>query len=180
MIIEWLEQNPIKPTVVGLSDDQILGLEKYLNSEREQNTFRDAIRDWLKTQTFTQSRVFTDSEIQQKYIELYDDYQSLLIDKQQFQPNWDDAPDNAVFCDVIFRFFDDYAKPVHEEPLLMTVARPKPPAPVIEAGQVWKSNYSVEILGVDTVIRYRHENDVCCTAEGIEDFLARFERVGGE
>ena len=52
-INEWLEQNPIKPVAVGLSETQILRLGEAIRSNPEASC-TIVIREWLKTQTFAQ------------------------------------------------------------------------------------------------------------------------------
>jgi hypothetical protein len=151
----WFEQNPIKPTVVGLTDEQVEGFMSFW-SDSPSSDYIGLYKEWAKTQTFAQSRVFTDSEIQQKYMELYDDYQSLLLDKKEFK-------------------------------------RPKP-APTVEVGQVWMHNsktgcdYFVTTIGkfkdshdecVDSVTYHSKVSDRYYTRTR-DDFLAKFQRVGGE
>ena len=91
----WLEQNQPAPVVVGLSDEQVIEVSKYVGKVKNVMNIDTAIRVWLKTQTFAQHRAFDDSELSEKYMNLYDDYQSLLIDKanaNQFEPDWDKIP----------------------------------------------------------------------------------------
>jgi hypothetical protein len=247
----WFEQNPIKPTVVGLTDEQVEGFMSFW-SDSPSSDYIGLYKEWAKTQTFAQSRVFTDSEIQQKYMELYDDYQSLLLDKteiekklevagdnasvpesvymtlwnekyeiedeleqlklQQFQPNWDDVPENANFITVD----NDGMTAWHElEPYIeeamdawgsdgengiifntkrQVFKRPKPPATTVEVGQVWMHNsktgcdYFVTTIGkfkdshdecVDSVTYHSKVSDRYYTRTR-DDFLAKFQRVGGE
>jgi hypothetical protein len=118
-------------------------------------------------------------------------YRDELIElkSQQFEPNWDDAPENAVFCDVVFRFFDDYAKPVHDEPLLITSTRPTPPEPVVEVGMYWKlkNQQSSSVFKVISIGSFNVGNEECNGVSvfgdgttyfySINDFIAKFEQV---
>ena len=53
VVMEWFEQNPVEPVVVGLSDEQIIILGEVIRSRpNESETL--VIHDWLKTQTFAQ------------------------------------------------------------------------------------------------------------------------------
>jgi hypothetical protein len=54
----WLEQNPIEPVVVGLSDEQVGYLSFKLHGTLSYDGRVDVIENWLKTQTFTQSESF--------------------------------------------------------------------------------------------------------------------------
>ena len=70
-----------KEVVVGLSDEQVKDFSRlYGLTATQQNRLNANLTDFLKTQTFAQPRAFDDSELSEKYMSLYDDYQSLLID----------------------------------------------------------------------------------------------------
>ena len=85
-IKEWLKaqtfvQPESKEVVVGLSDEQVKDFSRlYGLTATQQNRLNANLTDFLKTQTFAQPRAFDDSELSEKYMSLYDDYQSLLID----------------------------------------------------------------------------------------------------
>jgi hypothetical protein len=110
--------------VVGLSNEQVVNLENYLNSDdREHCTFRAAIIDWLKTQTFTQPspvvvglteehiRAFTKEQFpewaEHAFVKRILDWQKTQTFAQpaigitDSRPNWDDAPywANWLACD---------------------------------------------------------------------------------
>ena len=178
ILSEWLEQNPIEPVVVGLSDEQVDKFERSLSYKS--GGFVVLLRDFLRTQTFAQTRAFDDSELSEKYMTLYDDYQSLLIDfslqkKQQFLPNWDKIPVHADWYFVSESYCEN-------EPTLNCVIykeqRPKQ-TPAVEVGQVWrcaKTEVIVIALNDDDVVFQKVITkgfDVYSTI----DFLAKFERV---
>jgi hypothetical protein len=191
LVENWFEQNPtIEPVVVGLSDEQVEGFMIFW-ADSPSSDYIGLYKEWAKTQTFTQSRVFTDSEIQQKYQELYDDYQSLLVDNQQFQPNWDnDAPQEAEVLVLTSTWLNKSRQRVGEI-TSQKFDRPKPPAPTVEVGQVWMHNtktgcdYIVTTIGnfkdshdecVDSVTYHSKVSDRYYTRTR-DDFLAKFERV---
>lgn len=56
-ISEWIEQNPIEPVVVGLTDEQMVDLIRGLSRTDKQFDLRlDFAREWLKAQTFTNNK----------------------------------------------------------------------------------------------------------------------------
>lgn len=187
LITEWLEQTPVEPVVVGLSDEQILDLTKYLKNDCTRGQKMDMSRlitDWQKTQTFVQHRAFDDSELSEKYMTLYDDYQSLLIDlslqkKQQFLPNWDKIPVHADWYFVSESYCEN-------EPTLNCVIykeqRPQP-TPQVEVGQVWKlENVAYEVSAITQIngekyVVVRVCDDWLFPSYTMSDFLAKFERV---
>lgn len=118
-IAEWLEQNPIEPVVVGLSDIQcrLLGYHLAENEGIEDFDGMDyecEISDFLKTQTFAQPEVkevvvgLSDEQL----IDFLDDDEAgnwstpsgfiaayrkwaktqTFAQSKQFEPDWDDAP----------------------------------------------------------------------------------------
>lgn len=165
LLEEWFEQNPQKPVVVGLSDEQIESLFSYYDEFPNDNwMYRNKIyKKWAKTQTFAQP--------------------------QQFTPNWDNAPAdaNTLVCRWIK---SDINTAVNRDSLVFY--RPKPPAPCVEVGQVWmfvetENKYRIDLIGqlkhcdfwIDCVT-YRSLVDAECFTREMTDFLAKFERIGGE
>jgi hypothetical protein len=53
-VMGWLEQNPIEPLVVGLSDAQIDGLVDFIETGefKPEVNLKTIIEEWLKTKTF--------------------------------------------------------------------------------------------------------------------------------
>jgi hypothetical protein len=198
------------------------------------------IKDYLKTQTFSQpseelkqvksdyKTLWTENcDLEERYIELYDDYQSLIVDKmlleKQFQPNWDDAPEWANWLaqdssgawywhesrlqpyldgehrqniKTENRRFEKASQSEEWEKSLQQ--RPKPPALAVEVGQVWRcidgkksdSDYCIKSLGSVkvneewkdsvTYLKSLVEPNSRQFTRTLEDFLDKFERVGGE
>jgi hypothetical protein len=182
---------------IGLSDEQCDQFE----IDADVVHIGATLKQWLKTQTFSQCRVFTDSEIQQKYQELYDDYQSLLVDNQQFQPNWDnDAQQEADFLVLTSTWLNKSRQRVGKI-TSQKFDRPKPPAHPVEVGQVWNHIESGNEYIVDEIIVFEGKTKIGEWAEDltlvaynasnvksgykskyiyrrpIEDFLAKFEQV---
>ena len=56
-ITEWLEQNHPEPVVVGLSDKQVVELHQALSIAPPERMPKAVIKDYLRTQTFTQPEV---------------------------------------------------------------------------------------------------------------------------
>ena len=190
IITSWLEQNPVDPVVIGLSDEQVDELSYRL--EYVEWGYKMVIHNYLKTQTFAQP--------------------------QQFQPNWDDAPDWANWLaqnlDGAWHWFKD--KPltgIHDgwangyfgykerrnSPYLevnswqQTLQQRTKPTPQVEVKQVWahrftRNEYYIKSLGqmkfngewqdsvtYDSVTYEYDETDEFTRT--LEDFLANFEQV---
>ena len=180
ILSEWLEQNPIEPVVVGLSDEQVDKFERSLSYKS--GGFVVLLRDFLRTQTFAQTRAFDDSELSEKYMTLYDDYQSLLIDLslQRVEPDWDDAPTEAYSTRVIQNFYNKTGVPMEGvTKILLEEHRPKP-TPKVEVGQVWNDKedgdkVNVIFVSEQTVgFTFIHGDECFCK---IPDFITKFEMV---
>lgn len=192
LITEWFNKNPIKPVVVGLSDEQVHQLSRTLN---ERSYFKhdwliSAIHNFLKTQTFAHS------EIQQKYHELYNDYQSLLADKadieRKFKVNWDDAPKDSSHVKLFRNFYNESGE-LCSGKITFYEVRPTPPTPTVQIGQVWRSKLDAEYICNVTTLGFLPNNSepslfedaVSYSFKGsvytrtLSDFIAKFERVGG-
>ena len=190
VITEWLEQNQPEPVVVGLSDEQItLFIETYnLHSLVGMH-----LREWQKTQTFMQPN----EELARLNNLLHDELKG-QIKSQQFQPNWDDAPDWANFIAIdddgmqvfheLVPFFDESArgygshgrdKVIYNKSQRKVFERPKTHT-AVELGSVW--HYGA----IEATVRCVNDYEVvlCNNYSGIfsviavTDFLAKFKRVG--
>jgi hypothetical protein len=123
---------------------------------------------WAKTQTFAQS--------------------------EPFQPNWNDVPKGTEFIRIVTEYADKNHRAISASEILAQFERPTPPAPKVEVGQVWRyvsegksgDDYTINTLTrmkigedwVDAVSYFQMLGDTIYTRT-IEDFLAKFERVGG-
>jgi arsenate reductase-like glutaredoxin family protein len=210
-IREWFVQNPIAPTVVGLSDEQMTDISNYLWKNMSIFTpqhCNNLLIHWAKTQTFSKSEVkevqvgLSDEQIvsfisfQQSnkglhYQEAYKEWAKTQTFAQppQFTPNWDDAPKSATSCQVTRVWLDALGIPV-EFKVLIDEQRPNPPAPspVVEVWQVWKEKkepHEITIVAIgknkiyDTIC-YQYTESRVIEIRCNDDFLAKFERVGGE
>jgi len=191
VIDKWLEQNQPE-LVVGLSDEQIKDFSQlYGLTVTQQVRLNVNLTNFLKTQTFSQVRAFDDSELSEKYMTLYDDYQSLLVDKantSQFEPNWDDVPVTAKYVRVVLSYLREDFMSVSSDEVLAQFERPKPKVTV---GQVWKfvaddQDFTVSELAAVWVIDkfvgcigVKNAFDESCFYSH-EDFLAKFERVSSD
>ena len=183
-ITQWFEQNPQEPIVVGLSDEHVKSLAEYIygksiGQQHCKGLYDMVIGTWIKTQAFVQHR--------------------------KFQPNWKDAPEWANWLAMGWRgnwtWFED-------KPLLMDSGfwsgdvstdanfkyeflattlqqRPTPPAPKVEVGQVWRTNdefkNKFEIIAVGQIeVVIQSKFNLLFEVKELKDFLAKFERVGGE
>jgi FtsZ-binding cell division protein ZapB len=113
-ITEWLEQNPIEPVVIRISDEQCDKFGEIFCEEEGCDWAGEYLKNHLQTQTFTQLEDI--AELQEEIADLkkenyhLDDSLNFLIkvrDKLQdevnllklqlFEPNWDDAPKDCNF-----------------------------------------------------------------------------------
>jgi hypothetical protein len=95
-----------------------------------------------------------------------------------FSLNWEDAPATASYLSQILYWFDDNHMRVGDVDKLVFY-RPKPPAPKVEVGQVWKNQYGeCKVFGVNDKQVVRQYKDDGFMITSLEDFLAKFERVG--
>jgi hypothetical protein len=92
---EWIEQNPQEPVVVGLTELQLRDIFDRTPHKPTFEEFVEAYQEWSKTQTFAQplevpadtynKLVSEMEELQDKYDSLYEEYQSLIVDKTQLE-----------------------------------------------------------------------------------------------
>lgn len=159
-IREGFEQNPIEPVVVGLTDEQAyeLVLKMCGSNETVKALKTDVlVREYLKTQTFAQPIEFSNVELMDSYQGLMGDFEALSkeleqLKEQQFQPNWDDAPDEAVIARIWVEYVNKHNVSLVHREILAQYERPKPLVPKVEVGQVWKDStwgLYVEITNVD-------------------------------
>lgn len=201
IIEEWLEKNQPEPVVVGLSDEQSLKLAEYIcfYTQNKNTDYKWLIDAWLSKQTFAHP----DKLLERQFNLAMEELEHLK--SQQQKPSWDDAPEWANWLaqneDGTWFWFEE--KPViptdgfftngrnnlRSEPVFSNTnwqqtleQRPKPTRQV-EVGQVWKSvklNVSAEIVDLkddDCIVVW---NDFLGRLEiKKDDFLAKFERVGG-
>jgi hypothetical protein len=171
-------QPEVKEVVVGLSDEHLHSLYNFLNGS--ELPFNCAYHKWSKTQTFTQPNesLIADNLALAKELE--------ELKAHRFQPNWDNAPADAVEYSV-FEYYTTKAGHTCRSGTLALVERPTPPAPKVEAGQTWKykgmhytvgllSKFKVDSEWVDSV-NYISDDSGDCYTRTVEDFLAKFERV---
>ena len=164
---EWFEQNPIKPAIVGLSDSQMTDISNYLWKNMSIFTpqhCNNLLIHWAKTQAFAQP--------------------------QQFQPNWDDAPDESVIARIWVEYVNKHNVSLVHREILAQYEHPKPPAPcvVFNVDYIYKNaKYSVVSTGKMKVgndwidcVNYTNDDHSKDYTRTLEDFLAKFERVGGE
>ncbi len=212
---EWAKtQNLVKPEVkeitVGLSDEQINDLAVCMRWEvgcREGIAFLS----WLKTQTFAQSQLFEpvvlglsdeqvddilnlfsyDSDEYLEYAKKLGDYlkTQTFTRPQYFYPSWDIIPSHVDEVEIVMNYCQDGMILDDESNFLISYKRPKPPAPKVEVGQVWKykgNHYTVGLLSTLKVINttewvscvnYISDNSGNCYTRTLEDFLAKFEQV---
>jgi hypothetical protein len=195
LITEWLEQNPVYPAVVGLSDVQVKSLAVCLfNNEHQTMTWTETtetvISEFLKAQTFAQ----TDKLLERQYNAAMKELEQLK--SQQFTPDWSASPASAVTCQVVKYFLDDKNNQVDSE-ILKIEFRPKP-TPQVEAGQVWryksegKTGDDYEVTAITKlegqsklcngmweedieIVTYKNNGEVYNRPKEI--FLAKFEQV---
>lgn len=205
-IEEWFEQNPQEP-VVGLTDEQCDIFGGIIDDEEGTNYVGKYLKEWLKTQDFAEPCTcgINLGEVRDN---LHKDFLSVCRERnnlqdeleqlkaQQFQPNWDDAPDRAVNRQITHCWYDALGIPL-EYKILLDEQRPKPPAPKVEVGQTWKYTksgklYIILALGdmkseddeavcfpdwVDSVTYRCNESNRVFTRT-LDDFLDKFEQVG--
>ena len=215
VITEWLEQNPVEPVVVGLSDEQVHSLAYYIGNGDYDN-LKWSISIWQRGQKFAQPKVkevpvgLSDAQVdsyREKYMSLYDDYQSLLVDKmiadkeieqlksQKFSPDWDDAPIPATEATISLSWYNRDGTRLSGKHLFRE-QRPKP-TPQVEVGQVWKHKHVDYIVthigkvkrsvvefgdGWFDCVTYINETTneykpVSYCTRTMDDFIAKFERV---
>lgn len=206
-IIEFLNAQTfdVKEVAVGLTDEQMTDCSNYLWKNMSIFTpqhCNNLLIHWAKTQTFAQP----DEELQDKYEDLYVDYQSLLVDKlqlekAQFTPDWSTAPEWANWtamdkngawhwyqsepelgADGIWGAYvmtDKYTEVIFKGIESSLQQRPTPPTPKVEAGQTWKQEcFEVKVIGVNNiVVAYQGVRNMDIETTDIRDFLAKFERV---
>lgn len=164
IITDWFEQNPTKTAVVGFSDEQVYQVARRV-CENGFDVGKTSIYeivliiyDYLKTQTFAQPK--------------------------SFEPDWDDAPKEAEVLVLTPVWLNESRQRVGEI-TSQKFERPKPPAPVVEVGQEFKlrSICGYKVISVDgDIVKYEVEanGSKLVTERTLEDFLAKFERIGGE
>jgi cytochrome c553 len=99
---EWAKtqtfaQPEVKEIAVGLSDEQVTAFACYYGlSITEQSKLRCELKKWLKAQTFAQPNTLLEYQLDEarKEINRVESLNANLL-KQQFQPDWDDAPEWA-------------------------------------------------------------------------------------
>jgi hypothetical protein len=103
---------------------------------------------WLKTQTFTQP--------------------------QQFQPNWDDAPEWAEY--FIGEFYSEKDVPPVREDTPIVIKRPKP-TPLVEVGQVWYYGAieSTIVEVTDTEVAIKNNQSSKLAVMDLSEFLSKFD-----
>ena len=178
VITEWLDQKPIEPVVVGLRlrDANLSSANEKWNANPEQ---------------------ISNEELLYSYQCLYDDYQSLIVDKmlidkeheqlksQQSTPNWDDVPD-AVMRNVVYEWY------AANGALICSIferneLRPQPMPPV-EVGQVWEDESTKVKVGCLGRVSKNGEESIAFVDMDtnelktwmLKTFLAKFERVHNE
>ena len=198
LITEWLEQNQPEPIVVGLSDEQVEMLSRYVMKRSVTKSVKEVITEYLKTQTFAQpSEAFTaameevsirDEEIERLKTELEQ------LKSSQLKPNWDDAPDWANWLaqdkNGVWTWFENkplvelvHGKFVSNYPVARfgkasdvkswqqtLEQRPTPPAPQVEVGQVW--SYDNKKYYVDSVGKLKSNDELwidCVTYRSLID-----------
>jgi hypothetical protein len=148
-----------EPTVVGLSDEQAKSFIKYwMNDNRDETT---CYKEWVKTQTFTQS--------------------------QQFTPDWSKIPDDSAIDGCKIDLVWTCCGGLIERETLAKFERPKPPAPKV--GQVWmhkRKGTEYEVLGFTRTdvngqwsdyVRYEEVNGNAEYSRLVDVFLTKFEQV---
>ena len=183
-INKWLEQNPIEPVVVGLSDEQLEDLVKGLSIATTDYQFKNRLefaREWLDAQTFAKPGVgnsdtssnWDDAWIQELSTELAgfayskENIKSLITAFLDKKPNLSNGSIN-------------WQQTLQE--------RPKP-TPKVEVGQVWKhkrKGTKYEVLGFIRTyvlgewldyVKYEEVNGNAEFSKPQDDFLAKFEQV---
>lgn len=133
----------IKQVPVGLSDEQRYSVcQLFAKNPDEFRYYVGYLRDYLDTQTFTQPSEAFKAAMEEVHIR--DEEIAQLKDKleqlksQQFQPNWNDAPADAVEY-AVFEYYTTKEGKSSKGETLHLEQRPKPtPQPQVEVGQVWK------------------------------------------
>ncbi len=199
-MFKWFEQNPIEPVFVGLSDSQFKKVARHLANEWDSDDYigyEASLRRALDEQTFlyTAKPAFYNNEgkvyeldgsvtdykadyesVAGSFVSLEEEYSKLKA--QEFQPNWDDAPEWATKCRVRVHWADDDNHSATGA-LLREEQRPKP-SPKVDVGQVWDFHgSSVEIVMVTKfqIVMKSIETGYLSIDDGIDDFLAKFEQV---
>jgi hypothetical protein len=179
----------VKEVPVGLSDEQIDGLIQHFKDEGIlQNKLNHAwvIKDYLKTQAFAIPEVQPVSALSSAYQCLLADNLALAkelkqLKAQQFTPDWSKIDDDSTIDGCKIDLVWTCCGGLIERETLTTFERPTPPAPRVEVGQVWGFHgSSVEIVMVtEFQIVMKSIETGNLSIDDIEDFLAKFERVGG-
>jgi hypothetical protein len=164
-IDKWLDKQKfslpeVKEVPVGLSDSQVKSLAKHLKDDctrGEKMLMSGLVSKWLKTQAFAQL--------------------------QSPVPNWDYAPKEAMLARTWLEWLDKDFNSIKNREVLAQVERPIPPAPKVEVevGQIWISGATrVSIIAKnDDDIVFQNQLHNGFDVYSIEDFTAKFERVGG-
>jgi hypothetical protein len=178
-ITEWFEQNPTESIVVGLTDEQVRNFYRKSNKSWDrEGVFVSEYRKWAETETFTQPQ------------------------PQSFQPNWDDAPEWANYYIIeasgTRKWYERsnadksayFGKEQADYKNKLIFKRPKPLAPKVAEGKYFRKHdeflQEVDVLHIgDMVVNGDYLSSVVFNINGTirtmtaEDFLAKFERVGG-
>jgi hypothetical protein len=215
---EWaktqtLAQPEVKEVPVGLSDEQARELLRfYDNSQNESSTRIETYHEWAKTKNFAhynnEGKVYgldgsvTDykadyESVAGSFVSLKEE--CLKLKAQQWQPNWDDAPD-AVSATVFIDYRNEKNVSVRCKDVLAVNFKPTPPEPRVEVGQVWlcaknKNHYIIKrIKTLEGEVKVNSgewvKNLVLVTywlqekeqepkeyTRTLEDFLAKFELI---
>ena len=198
-IQKWLEQNQPEPVVVGLSDEQMEDL-CFQVANVTKNThwnIEGFIKKWFEKQTFTQPQQLKPS---------WDDapdWANWLA--QDFNGSWnwfEEKPEIVSSISTKFKTTKLTVACFDNTNWQQTLEqRPTPPAPKVEVGQVWRclSNnqdyriHEIDVLEGETkinggewqkdmqLVAYRPVKacEVKIYHRTLEDFLAKFELVGG-
>ena len=92
VIAAWLEQNPIEPVVVGLSDKQVVELHQALSMAPPERTPKAVIKDYYSSQAIQMTYQKMYNELHDCFVDLQKELEQL---KSQAVPNWDSAPEWA-------------------------------------------------------------------------------------
>jgi hypothetical protein len=197
LINEFFERNPQEPTVVGLTPEQADSFMTFWHDNESCNYIK-VYKEWAKTQTFSnynnEGKVYeldgsvTDykglyERAADSFVELEEEYSKLKA--QLFEPNWDDAPEEAVIARIWVEYVNKHNVSLVYREILAQYERPTPPAPKVEVGQVWEDKKESDEIIIVALGKNRTYDTICyqfteskvIEIRCFEDFLAKFEQV---
>jgi hypothetical protein len=189
MVIEqWLEQNPVDPVVVGLSDKQVEDLSNFIQRYQHRNGTVTSIENWLKTQTFTQ-QYKTDGFAEMQLEECGIEYRALKkefeqLKSQQFTQNSERALidiKHMIRSSMIQSRFGIFDK------ILDVIESVIKPTPQVTVGDIWMHKKTGNKYYIDGFCKTKICDDWCKSVmyhvgdarytRTLSDFVDKFEQV---